>query len=293
MDYQFALLSWILFLTAGIGLFVALVAWRRRDTPTAQYLILMEAGVVVWAFTAAIEAAASTIPLKLLWSQISYLGITSTIASYFFLAIAYGQHSKYLTPRYISLILIIPLLTIFAVATNNWHHSFYTDIFIKPENNIAIYEHGILFWIYTFYAYSLLVIGLVIIIRAILRFPAIYKSQSLILIIGALFPFTGNVMYVFNLNPIPGVDWTPIAFGLSGLILTWGIFRYRLLDLIPIARHKLVETMNDGVLVIDAQGRIADYNPAMQAITGIPTKQTLGQVATQALAHWEELIDCL
>ena len=293
LDYQFALLSWILFFTSGIGIFVAVVAWRKRNTPTAQYLALLEAGVVLWAFTAALEAAASTIPLKLLWSQISYLGITGTIASYFFLAIAYGQHSKYLTPRYISLILIIPILTIFAVATNNWHHSFYTDISINPSNNIAIYEHGFLFWIYTIYAYSLLVIGFVILFRAILRFPAIYKSQSIILIIGAILPFTGNVMYVFNLNPIPGVDWTPIAFGLSGLIFAWGIFRYRLLDLIPVARHKLVEAMNDGVLVIDAQGRIADFNPAMQAITGIPAKQALGQVATQALAHWEELIDCL
>jgi len=293
LDYQFALLSWTLFFTAGIGLFVALVAWRRRYALTAQCLILMEAGVVVWAVTAAFEAAAGTIPLKLLWSQISYLGITGAIVSYFFLGIAYGQHSKYLTPRYISLILIIPLFTILAVATNSWHHSFYTEISIKPENNIAIYEHGLLFWIHIIYSYSLLVIGLVIIFRAILRFPAIYKSQSIVLMIGAIFPFTGNVMYVFNLNPIPGVDWTPIAFGLSGLILTWGIFRYRLLDLIPIARHKLVETMNVGVLVIDSQGRIADFNPAMQTITGITTKQALGQVATQALADWEELIDCL
>jgi PAS domain S-box-containing protein len=97
---------------------------------------------------------------------------------------------------------------------------------------------------------------------------------------------------VFGLNPIPGLDWTPVAFVLSGLILVVGVFRFRLLDLIPVARNVLVDTMGDGVLVIDAQGRIADFNPAMQTIIGLPADQVIGQPAAQIFAHWQELSDC-
>ncbi|MBC8402955.1 MAG: GAF domain-containing protein, partial [Candidatus Marinimicrobia bacterium] len=99
--------------------------------------------------------------------------------------------------------------------------------------------------------------------------------------------------YVFNLNPIPGLDWTPLAFGISGLILIWGVYNYQLLSLIPVARHKLVETMVDGVMVIDTQGRIVDLNPAMETIIGVPADKVLGHEAAEVLANWEELLYCL
>ena len=100
-------------------------------------------------------------------------------------------------------------------------------------------------------------------------------------------------MYVFNLNPIPGLDWTPLAFGISGLILIWGVYNYQLLSLIPVARHKLVETMVDGVMVIDTQGRIVDLNPAMETIIGIPADKAIGHAAAGVLANWKELLYCL
>ena len=293
MNYQFTFLSWVFFLAAAIGLFVAAVAWHRKKTLSARYLILLELAVAEWAFMAAIEAAATTIPLKLFWSQLSYLGITGAVVSYFFLALVYGQYRRHLTRLNIVLILIIPFLTILIVATNNWHHWYYTNISINPNNNIAIYTHGIWFWIYTSYAYLLLAIGLIILLKAIFRLPSIYKDKIILLIIGAILPFIGNVMYVFNLNPIPGLDWTPLAFGISGLILIWGVYNYQLLSLIPVARHKLVETMVDGVMVIDTQGRIVDLNPAMETIIGVPADKVLGHEAAEVLANWEELLYCL
>ncbi len=293
MNYQFTFLSWILFIAAAIGLYVASVAWHRKKTLSARYLILLELAVAEWAFMAAIEAAATTIPLKLFWSQLSYLGITGAVVSYFFLALVYGQCRRHLTRRNIVLILIIPFLTILIVATNNWHHWYYTNISINPNNNIAIYTHGFWFWIYTSYAYLLLAIGLIILLKAILRLPSIYKNRIILLIGGAILPFIGNVMYVFNLNPIPGLDWTPLAFGISGLILIWGVYKYRLLDLIPGARHKLVETMVDGVMVIDIEDRIVDLNPAMETIIGVPANKALGQKAAEVLTNWKELLYCL
>ena len=68
--------------------------------------------------------------------------------------------------------------------------------------------------------------------------------------------------------PIPGLDPTPFAFTLSGLLLFVGLFRFRLLDLMPVARATLVESLLDGVLVVDARGRIVDLNPAAWRLLG-------------------------
>ncbi len=40
----------------------------------------------------------------------------------------------------------------------------------------------------------------------------------------------------------------------------WALLRYRFLDLLPVARDALIESMSDGVAVIDAQGRVVDLN---------------------------------
>ena len=293
MSYQFHTISWILLITTLISVLVALIAWQRRNRLVAKYLILLACGAAVWTFSYIFETAATDVSHVLLWAQISYLGVTTVPLSYFLLALAYGQHYKYLIPRNIILLSIVPLFTLLMVATHNWHHLWYTSISIDPNSNMPIYGYSIWFWLYVIYSYLLLVIGVILLFRTILSVPSIYKSQIIIIIIGAVLPFAGNIIYVFKINPVPGLDWTPIAFGLSGLFLTWGILGFQLLNLIPVARHKLVETMHNGVLVIDSQGIIVDYNPAMQVITGIPVKKAIGQKVIQVLANWKEFINCL
>ena len=55
---------------------------------------------------------------------------------------------------------------------------------------------------------------------------------------------------------------TSIVFSTTGLILAWGLFFQRLLDITPIARDKVLENIGDGVIVVNDQNRIVDFNPA-------------------------------
>jgi hypothetical protein len=71
------------------------------------------------------------------------------------------------------------------------------------------------------------------------------------IIVGALVPWAGNLLYL--LDAFPGFDFTPVAFAASGILFTLGIYRYRLFGLVPVAREMVVDSMDDGVLVLDAQ----------------------------------------
>ena len=71
---------------------------------------------------------------------------------------------------------------------------------------------------------------------------------------------------------------------LSGLLLTWGLFRYRLLDLVPVARTTVFESMTDGILVMDEQWRIVDANPTAQQLLASRLSDLVGQTAEQVLA---------
>ena len=289
MIYQFQIISWVLLGTAFMSLIVALIAWQRRSSLVAKYLTVLECGVFVWAFSSFFETAATSLSHILIWAQISYLGIVIVPLFFFLLALAYGRYYKYLAPRNLILLSIVPVFTILIVGTTHWHHMYYTSISIDPNTNLPIYGYSIWFWLYTIYSYALLGVGVIVLIGTSLRVPSFYKAQIIILIIGAILPFSGNLIYVFKINPIPGADWTPIAFGLSGIFLALGIFRFQLL---PLAPYQLIERMDIGIMTTDSLGTILEFNPSMQEITGVPEKNAVGQKVIQVLAKWDEFINC-
>jgi PAS domain-containing protein len=65
-----------------------------------------------------------------------------------------------------------------------------------------------------------------------------------------------------------------------------GALRYRLLDLLPVARAALIEGMEDGVIVLDAQDRVLDFNQAARPIVDQPWPKAIGQPAERVLIGW-------
>jgi PAS domain S-box-containing protein len=86
-----------------------------------------------------------------------------------------------------------------------------------------------------------------------------------------------------------GLDPTPLAFAVSGACLTLGIYRHRLFGLVPVARDMVVDSMDDGVLVLDAERRIVDLNAAAERYTGL-TMSSFGQPVGNVVAWWHEAI---
>ena len=136
---------------------------------------------------------------------------------------------------------------------------------------------------------GLLLIGVIILARAFLRAPRLYRGQAGTLLLGALLPWASNIVSLLGGNPFPGLDLTPIVFTVTGLVFAWGLMSFRLLDIVPVARDLLVERMSDGVLVLDAQNRIVDINPAARNLLGLEAAP-IGQPVQAVLARWPEVV---
>lgn len=293
MNYQYGILSWSLLLSFLIILTLSIVAFHHRKDRSGLYLALLTLAISEWAFAGIFEAAATTIPLKMFWSQISYLGIVFTPLFYLLLALAFGHHEKLLTGRNISFAAILPILTLSMAISSNSHNWLWNDIRISDAGNIGLYSHGFWFYIHIGYSYILILAGLVIIFKAAKQTIPAFRSQILILLVGAALPLLSNVVYVFEINPIPGLDWTPIAFSISGVLLALGIFRFDLLDIVPVARKILIDIMTDGVLLIGGNNTVLDINPAMKKIVGRSSKDALGTPISEALSDWPEAQEIL
>lgn len=291
--YQFSPYTWVHIAAAAVGIIVVTVVCRRCSQLSARFLTFMELCVVEWTVASIFEIAATTVPLKVFWSQIAYIGTVSTPLFFFLFTVVYSQHDKFVTPHRIALLSVIPALTLVVAATNSLHHCLWTNITINPVNNIAVYGHGFWFWINIGYAYIMVFTGFVTLCFSILRFPRFYKSQIGMLLFGTALPIVANILYVFELIPVPGLELTPLSFMLSGLFITLGMVRFRMFDLVPVARKKLIDIMGDGIVVIDAEGRVVDLNPAMETIIGDMAEEIIGQPADQIFSSWREVRDSL
>ncbi|MCV5111608.1 PAS domain-containing protein, partial [Escherichia coli] len=57
----------------------------------------------------------------------------------------------------------------------------------------------------------------------------------------------------------------------------WGIVGLKPFDVLPVARHLLVEQMAEGVMVLDERNRVVDLNPAARRLSRWSGPSPLGQ----------------
>jgi len=279
--YTFGIYSYILIVTTISAVIIGFLLYRRRTVKGAFWLFLMEIAVAEWSISIAVEMAAIGENLKYFWSSISYLGTATSALFYFLFALDYYRDHQTISRKTIFILSLFPVLAIFMAFTNNSHHLLWTNLQIQADTNIGIYEHGVFFWFFVFYEYSLLVSGFFLLLKSSFRYNTFYSSQNILLILASLLPMSGNVMYVFGLNPIPGLDWTPITFLIMGIVLAWGILRLKIFKIVPIARTLLVEKMVDGMILLDIKNQIVSINLACSAIFQCRPKDVIGRNAYQ------------
>lgn len=258
--------SIIEFLAVAVAIGTIAILWRYKKSKEVVFLIYIEFFAAIWALACGIEFMAADFEMKKFWSQVSYLGFTFLPLFYFLFTTAFSQKYHIITPRNVTALSVIPFITLPLAFTNDFHHLIWKNVTYNSETNMLIIEHGIWFWIFWSYSITLIFAGIYNLFQSIYEFTAYYRSQVSTLLIATLIPLAGNVMYITGLNPIPGFDWTPVLFVFTGLVITFGIVRYRMFDLVPFARNKLIDTMSDGVIVINSEGFIEDYNPAVTQI---------------------------
>lgn len=296
MEFRFTIYSGLFLATTIVSFFVAVLAWRRRNVKGAKDLVHLMTSAGYWTFWILLESMAVTKEMKVLFSQIAYVGAVFTPVLYFSFVLRYVGKEKYLAPKANKIFLtIVPVITLILTFTNNYHHQLWSGYSaISPETNLMEYGHGIAFWIgYMSYNYLLLAIVTLNLYDFILHRSLYYRKQGIIIVIAGFSPWTASILYLSGANPVAGLDLVPISMIISGSLFAYSIFYYRFLDLVPVARKTLVETLPDGILAIDEFDRIQEINHAAINFLGIKQKDILGRSLDACGAEVKPLFQAL
>ncbi len=273
---------------ALLGLFIL----HRRPAPGAAPSVLVMLAGAVWCLGYAFELGSTDLPGRIFWSKVEYFGIASLPLAWFAFALEYTGRARFLSRRNLALLAILPALALLSVWTNESHGLIWSDfqldtrfgyVMSSPTRAVGFYTHAA-------YEYGLLLASTFLLLHALMRSGPLYRGQAAALLIATLVPWLGNFLTIAGLSPFPRLDLTPFSFTLSGAVLAWGVFRYRLLDIVPIARDIVMENIRDGVIVLDAQNRIVDINRAALAIVGVQAKEAIGQDVALVFADHVDLM---
>ena len=292
MPYNFTLNLLPLVVTAFISVVLAIYIWRNRNTVGAASLAVMMFILFEWEVSYIFELAGTNMETKLFWEFIRFIGVVSMPVAWLVFAFEYtGRQVWYSTRRLVALS-ILPVTTIIVLLTNSSHHLFRASYKMSTEGGLLLLNttNGTWYWVHAFYTYTLIMVGLVLVIRALLRWPAQYRGQMIMLLLSTLTPLIANIISVFQLIPVL-IDITPFAFMITGAGMAYALFRHRLLDIAPIARDRIIEGMKDGMIITDANRRIVDINQAALKIIGLSDKENpIGKQLGDVLAPWSDLV---
>lgn len=284
MDWISQTFLFLLIISGFVGLLTAYVLFKRKSAPGAFYFAALMISIVIWIIGNIIEYYAADIDQKYFGLQIQYFfGIPFSPVLWFIAALNYTTLGR--RPKKFQLIalLIIPILTMVLMITTKIHHIYYYNFRVHNYGSFSLLykDWGIWFYVHITYSYFTLAAGTVLLLFSLRRSKQIYKLQTASFLLGLSLPWIANFLYVAGMKSFMPVDFTPVVFPFSVVMLGWAIYQYGLFDIIPAARSAVIESMKPGLLVVDNQNRIVDINPSAQKI--FRDKKIIGKSAIEIL----------
>ena len=277
---------------------LAVYSWKYRYRRVAKLFSLTMITTLIWTLGFILEIVSSTLGLKLFWADIQFLGIAFLPVTWLLMVIYYTGGD--VRSRTIQLLLFVPpILTNIIIWTNGLHHLFRLQPYIDYTSAafpVLVNDYGPwFFWVHSIHGNLLFIISFYFLLRSIMNTREMYRKQGIVLLSAGLIPLTVDLLYIVGYSPIPDFNLTIVFFSLSGIAIGWILIKYRFLDLIPIARTIIVDSLEDAWFVVDDTSRIIDLNEPAVVLFDKPRRELIGSALSDALGprqdHYTDIID--
>ena len=185
---------------------------------------------------------------------VAYIGIIILPVTFLFTGIIFAKTKITFKKRYI-LILLIPIISIIMVLTNNYHHLFV----IKNSDKLNEIQFGKYFNIHNIYTDILYVCAMYYFIKYTIKNSGYFSKQAVLIVIGCAIPLVVNVLGTFGMVPM-SIYTTPISFSITIILYALAIFKFQFLGVTPIALQKIVDRISDSYVVLNENNIITDFN---------------------------------
>ncbi len=268
---------------ASLALSAAILyyAWTRkhkRETRAYKWYVL---GQTLWIGAFIIELISNSMQAKIFWDGFQWLCSLAILIAIPFFVVEYTEYKIRHRRRVFLLALVAPVSFGLVVLSDPLHHLIYANPALTPPDPFAELFYPLTWVVYLYAIYSYTVIGwsIYLLIRRLLRPQGLYRAQILAIIWGFLIPVAPTLLSLVGLQVTPERDPIPFSTAVGNLVIAWGLYRYRIFDVIPIGRDRVFDSLADPIVILDKNNIIIDINDAMLALLDKKESQVIGEPA--------------
>ncbi|HMN30071.1 MAG TPA: histidine kinase N-terminal 7TM domain-containing protein, partial [Caldilineaceae bacterium] len=265
--------------------YCAHLAWRSRSR-LPERLFLALTMMILWLVALYSARLLTRDPGTILWlAKLEYPANQMAAIIWLLFNLAYVGYDRLINRRTIGVLSVFPLAYMAIVWTNEFHHLHWAKVGVRQIQSYVVfnytYSYSLLFWLSVAYVYLILLAASITVVFKLSRAPANFRHQDRALLIASLLPWAATAVDITGLNPLPVVNISSFSLVLSVALLSWSLFRFRLLDIAPSAHDMIVRSMSDAVFVLDLHNRIMEANPAATALVNRGLPEMIGRHAEE------------
>jgi putative nucleotidyltransferase with HDIG domain/PAS domain S-box-containing protein len=276
------------FASLAITCIVLAYTWSRRNAQGAMAYAWYVLGQVLWITGFIFELLSTDIADKIFWDGFQWFASFIIIIALPIFVIQYTEYHLSNPRLLFRLSLIVPIIFSVCLLTDQTYHLIYSNAYLTTSTpfNELIYDFTPLVYGYAIYIYLITFWGVYVLIKHALQPHSIYRTQVTLIIIGILIPVIGTILTMFNIDFTPQRDSIPLTSTIGNLFIAWGLFRFRIFNVVPIARGKVFEAMVEPVVILDNQNNIVDVNFSMLSLLGKTSAEVVGAAAKEVFADF-------
>lgn len=252
-----------------IMFFIIQLGSSKIKTTAKKYFMYNATSATIWCLFYSITISIDDLSVIKVFYTLEYIGTTTVTVFYFLFALAYTKQISIKEKPWLKAVFICPLIFFLSLITNDFNGGlFYSEIIPfsqGPEFGYSI-KYGPIFYLHYLYIFIMVFLTVYVVLQAYVRAPkteSTYKKQLLIILIVILLPIVISITRILNLISIAILyDLTPGSIGISYIFLYFALYRYKFLDVNPIAQKYIFDGINDGIILLDTNFRILNINKA-------------------------------
>lgn len=281
------------FLSAILVFVLALFCFARRQRRGAWYLTLTLVLGGLWAACEGALYLGLGMQVNLIINYLQYLVVAPLTPLALLFALAVFGYDRWLKPVQTLLLYILAPVMVLLAWADPWHRWVYPQRYLIDTGPVPMLglSHGPLWWAIIGYQYLLLTLLAVVLVRQVGISSRMGRAQALVILLALGVVWLLNAIYVTGHSPVPNMDIGPLAFILVALSMAWGFFRYNLLEVLPIAKTEIFNSLGLPILVVDANDRIVEINPMAEAMLDIVASRCAGRPLGEILGAYPGLGD--
>ncbi len=279
LSYEYTPHIWPLLASAVLLVMLLIGGGRHRSAPGGLPFVILVAGILAWVSANGLAMTSTDDMARIFWFKFQAALMLPLATAGLCFAIEYAGLGRFLTRRMLASLAIGPLVCAAFILTDHSNHLMWARIrfdgYVRTHAAVA----G---WGAMAYAYFLSLLHLLVLLWLFVRSPR-HRGIAVALIITTVSMRCGAFLRVMDWSPVARFDPMIVIVTVALLPYAFAVFRFRMFDVVSVARNTILERMADAMIVLDAENRIVDLNGTAETLLGVGRSRSIGRRVADAV----------